>query len=1359
MSIVTSSARAGAAAFVLGLALAGPNAVGAALADTGDTDPASISTGQDGAAGPGGQSPSKSTLGRAGRNAKPPTVSTSSAQTASSRGVKESAKLSVANAAASEGFSPLLPPRPDSALDTAAATLAPAPVASSRTGRGFSVARVPAAAERSVPTPVEVGLPPGAAASGVVVKPAAAGTTVAQVGQSPVGGVDSIRRAVADFLDGSLNWLNGLPSNSFTNFLSGALLLLRRDVEATVVNLNQVPARLVSNVSADRTYVVSTLADSGAGSLRQAILDANAAVGTDQITFSVAGTVQVGDTALPAITGTTVVDGTTAPGYSTKPVVRIDFQNTAGLTLAAGATGSQISGLSLVDAAGAGVTIAASGTTLSSNYIGLWGNGSTVEGNRGDGVLVQAGASGNLIGIGSTTAYALSNVISGNGGNGITILGDGNVVQANYIGTDAAGNRERANRGNGIQITSGAAGNTIGGTATNTNSPTEGIFARPPMGNVISGNRGNGVLIDNGAEQNQLSGNFIGTTYSGNAALGNRGDGVAIADADRNSLVGTTSLQPPFVYYNVISGNCGNGLRITDSDNTIVHANFFGLAADNATPVANGGDGLLVNGTSQRVDIGGQIPLGNVMSGNRRYGIEIADTAGGVTSFNSFVGQVAFGGAAPNGAGGIMVTSSNPGFDLSDELTWIRIRTSLIGGNRGNGIEFAGNAHGAEVTDTAVGTNYKIEEALPNLGSGIVVGGNSSQIAIGGFQPSIQQADGQFSVHVGSNTGWGIVFKDNARDSLVFDTRVGIGVGLTVSAAYPLPNGSGGILIGPGTSGIVIGGPRDALDPGKRFYNEIVGNDGDGVTARYTSGLKLLGNTIAGNSGNGVVLMGVRDAVVGERLAGNYIIDNRRNGLLATGNLAGSAVQASTISGNDGSGVRLSWARGITVGGTQGTDLNEIVNNGDWGILATGWSRGSALTGNIVSGNAPGDIKTTFSTLPSPTVAINQIFQQTGTPSLVGTLITGVRGAGGNNVALTFGVIPAGQPDPPLPQAALYYGPLNDVATATPVILTPRFSGQTVTSATFYGPNTHQFNPRLIPEGQVQAVGNYTNTISKFQQGMIYLGPPNNSGGTWTPINVPSSGSGVVGGVSACEGRSPSCSVASTIPHSTMGDLVVGNYDLTTPDGQDQDPTTVNAFIYNTATKKYTLLGSNGDPFGALNNYTTVYGVWQNGGQDSSLYTLAGGTGKPGLDAGEKGFLVTYDASTGRFGTPSYYSAQDAGVNTHFEGITPTLGGFALAGETLSSRGLAKVAAFVPTSVPLLPFAQNVDSIRYGSAIWAAVDVDESKLCPTGCVLTTSNTIYENNLFGVFDAGQGSGIQTYQATLTGRFGLLPLWYL
>ncbi|MFM9024966.1 MAG: hypothetical protein ACKON7_06465 [Planctomycetaceae bacterium] len=724
------------------------------------------------------------------------------------------------------------------------------------------------------------------------------------------------------------------------------------------------PERLEGRIAlvAD-VFTVSSLADSGPGSLRQALLDANASAGFDVIEFTVAGTIRVGRTALPPITEGLLLAGRTAPGYATKPVVRIDFQNTAGLIVAAGADFARIEGLSLVDAAGPGVTVAGSNARLSNNFIGVWGNGLTVEPNRGAGVLVQSSAVATVIGFDSAERFELSNLISGNLGDGVTIDGArDSVVAANQIGTDVAGRIALGNRGHGVRITNGATLSLIGGEATGGNNPTQGSFVRPPRGNLISANRRCGVLIDAGATNNQLSGNFIGTTASGNAPLGNWQDGVAIVNANGNRLTGTEIGLDPFVYYNVLAGNGGNGLRVTSSNDTTVYANFFGLGANNAARVANGRSGLLVDGTSQVITVGGVIPLGNVMSGNVRHGIEVRDTAGGFVSFNSFVGQVAFGGAVPNGLSGILVTSSNPGFDPAVSSTWNRIRTSLIGGNLGSGIEFLGSARGAEVTDTAVGTDYTINGALPNLVHGIVVGGNASQIAIGGFQPSIERIDGGFGVHVGANKGYGVVFQGRARDCVMFNTRVGLGSGETVTSAVSLPNGAGGVFLGPGTANVTLGGPL-AAPPGQRFANEIVGNRGNGLTAVTSSGFTLLGSTIRDNTAAGIVLNGTTGATIGSDSGPNTIVRNGTWGLYATGFVGGTRVPFNEILGNGASGVRLASARGITVGGTGVTSArlpagNLIADNRAWGILATGWCRGTTIGLNTVVNNTPGNVST-----------------------------------------------------------------------------------------------------------------------------------------------------------------------------------------------------------------------------------------------------------------------------------------------------------------------------------------------------------------------------------------------------------------
>src|SRR5436190_22027505 len=89
------------------------------------------------------------------------------------------------------------------------------------------------------------------------------------------------------------------------------------------------------------TFLVATTDDAGPGSLRQAIIDANAMVGADTITFAIAavGVPRITlASALPTITEPVNIDGTAQPVVSQ---VEIDGQattNAIGLTVTGGAS-------------------------------------------------------------------------------------------------------------------------------------------------------------------------------------------------------------------------------------------------------------------------------------------------------------------------------------------------------------------------------------------------------------------------------------------------------------------------------------------------------------------------------------------------------------------------------------------------------------------------------------------------------------------------------------------------------------------------------------------------------------------------------------------------------------------------------------------------------------------------------------------------------------------------------------------------------------------------------------------------------------------------------------------------------------
>jgi len=466
--------------------------------------------------------------------------------------------------------------------------------------------------------------------------------------------------------------------------------------------------------------------------------------------------------------------------------------------------------------------------------------------------------------------FRLSNVISGNFGNGISLYRSANnVISMNYIGTDINGSTNKAfgNLQNGILLTGSSSTNLIGGQATGTNNPTgtkgkvTPVFQVPPQGNLISGNHGAGVLINGASMNNVLSGNFIGTDFTGTNVLGNYLDGVDIENSSGNSLIGCTLKQNPFVFYNVIGGNGGNGVVVNNSNNVTVQANFLGMGSDNTALIPNGEDGLLVSGSSQNTQVGGVIPLGNVISGNNLNGIEVTDTASGFISFNTFGGIPAFKTiAAPNGEDGILITSTG-GNNM--------VRTCILSGNGGNGMEIGGNASGVQVTDTSVGTTTNINGAIPNQGNGIVISGTAHGNAIGGFQPSVEP-----TVFASGNVGYGIAVLDYASNNYIFNSNVGIGAG----TAGAIPNKQGGIYLDQGTSGTTIGGVT------KAFQNNIEDNGGDGLTIISSQANTVWNNTISTNV----------------------------TGVYATGSCTGTSIGGNTITGNTKTNVDIRTAKGIT---------------------------------------------------------------------------------------------------------------------------------------------------------------------------------------------------------------------------------------------------------------------------------------------------------------------------------------------------------------------------------------------------------------------------------------------------------------
>ncbi|MFT5143649.1 MAG: YVTN family beta-propeller protein, partial [Thalassolituus oleivorans] len=276
--------------------------------------------------------------------------------------------------------------------------------------------------------------------------------------------------------------------------------------------------------------VVTNTTDSGVGSLREAINFANTNPGLDSITFDIPGagphTISPA-TALPNVTGETVIDAYTQPGASantnlfsagTNAVIKIVIDG-SGLTSASGIklTGpaSTVRGLAInnfSNPAGAswGIFLQSGDHTVEGNFLGTNAAG-TVAAPNYSGVLMLS--TGNTIG-GLTPASR--NLISGNTfGLEFQPSGNDNFVYGNYLGSDAAGTSALP-QFRAIVSNQGSR-NLIGG-------------ADPLMRNLISGNQ-RGISLSSGTNSQQsnawiVRGNLIGTTADGTAGLPNTDGGI-----------------------------------------------------------------------------------------------------------------------------------------------------------------------------------------------------------------------------------------------------------------------------------------------------------------------------------------------------------------------------------------------------------------------------------------------------------------------------------------------------------------------------------------------------------------------------------------------------------------------------------------------------------------------------------------------------------------------------------------------------------------------------------------------------------------------------------------------------------------
>jgi hypothetical protein len=320
------------------------------------------------------------------------------------------------------------------------------------------------------------------------------------------------------------------------------------------------------------TFTVTNTNDAGPGSLRQAILDANALAGADTIAFNIPGagphSIQLLST-LPGVTGPVTIDGYTQPGSAANTAVvgtnaslQIEIRPATafasavgGLSLLNGSAGSTIRGIvfNRILSSQINVTLNATNCVITGNFIGPGVDGATqffptVPASQ---TGVSLNANGCRLG-GATRAER--NLISGIEGTAVFVNppGGGAIVEGNLIGTTRTGLAALPNR----------RGIAVGGT---TGTPPDGVrigginsgSATPR--NVVSGNLVTGIEIVSG-ENHRVLGNFIGLNAFGiGVLLPNGSHGIEVRGGRRHDIGALGNEDAA----NWVVGNGGAGVFLT----------------------------------------------------------------------------------------------------------------------------------------------------------------------------------------------------------------------------------------------------------------------------------------------------------------------------------------------------------------------------------------------------------------------------------------------------------------------------------------------------------------------------------------------------------------------------------------------------------------------------------------------------------------------------------------------------------------------------------------------------------------------------------------------------------------------------
>ena len=788
-------------------------------------------------------------------------------------------------------------------------------------------------------------------------------------------------------------------------------------------------ANLEGREAAYSTFAVSNSADSGGGSLRQAIVnsDNTAATPTNPHIITFNGLVNVAhiqlQSALPAITQPVIIDGTTEGSYNgAHPFVQLigNYAGGSALGLDITASGTQVKALAIDGFNAGGVLIDnASNVVLDHDYVGIDtannatgidANGNVIyEGNGVYGVTIQSENGGT-----ATGDVLSSDIVSANSYNGIILSGTGttrNVVSATIIGSDntgaavvddpgnALGNGQRGGGGSGVVINGGASYNTIGGTT---------AAAR----DVILGNKSYGVYITDGnSVHNVVEGDVIGTDITGlhsvdgaGRSYGNGASGVAIDFGASYNVVSGTATAPE-----VISANAGDGVLIAgQATYNQVSGVFIGTDINGENALPNADDGVAVTSASIGNFIGLSGGRSNVISGNAGNGVSLTgfDTAENFVE-NNLIGIDAGGTTSlGNGQDGVLVNGQAStnfiGYAASGD-------NNVISGNRTWGVYITdAGTNGNTVANNFIGTNVTGTYPVPNTDNGVDIVFGAQNNTLGGTTAAARNV-------ISGNLHEGVLIGFAGTSNNVVEGNF-IGTDVTGKNLLTSDQQLDGVYVGLGAGSNTIGGQNPVGAFNTAAWNVISGNAVNGilVTDSGTTGPVISGNFIGTdvtgtlplpNGGNGITIAaGTSGTTVGAETSGignlNVISGNLGDGISITSS-SGNNVSFDYIGVDLNNQVSLpNRGNGVSIHAASGNRVNQDVirNNGGYGILTDAAATANAWYYDSIYNNVAGGIAQPTNATPQPAPVLTAATVTNGQTTITGS----VTGSPFHNTTLTI---------------------------------------------------------------------------------------------------------------------------------------------------------------------------------------------------------------------------------------------------------------------------------------------------------------------------------------------------------------------